>query len=322
MRFQVVTAVSMLIVMLACGCAKLPEAGEQAQADLLLLAEFEQAARAAVNTPAMESTFHAAGRQNFVQMLRRAQPATEAELAAARRYFQKRLEQAQAGPTWPTPPTFDIPFAAASPRIDGVLDDPAWQNAASFDQMYRLGSTERAPGATVWKVLWDRQYLYFAFECGDADVQAPTFERDGSIYSADCVEMFILPRLETGIYWEIIISPSGSVYDGLQAKKMNGWGPVTRPEFDMEGLKYGVQVRGTLNDAADRDAGYSVEVAVPFAQLPEYHWATPQAGQTIRLMLVRLDGQSQQQLSVYSFIPLLSWGHNLWNHAQGRLIGP
>jgi hypothetical protein len=255
-------------------------------------------------------------------ILRGDRPSTDEERATARSYFQQRLRVAKAGLTWPTPPTFDIPFAATPPRIDGSLDDPAWQSAATFNQMYRLGSTERTPGSTTWKVLWDRQYLYFAFECGDTDVQALTFERDGFIYSADCVEMFILPRLETGIYWEIIISPSGSVYDGLQAKKMNAWGPVGRPEIDMEGLKYGVLVRGTLNDATDRDEGYTVEVAVPFSQLPEYHLATPQAGQTIRLMLVRLDGESQKNLSVYSFIPLLSWGHNIWNHATGRLKGP
>lgn len=324
MMKQIITVVSMYLIMVAVGCAKATDVGEQARADRLLLWRFERSARDAMNTPARESTFHAKepSALGLAAILRGEKAATNDERDSARRYFQQRLQEAEAGLTWPTPPTFDIPFVATPPRIDGSLDDPAWRSAATFNQMYRPGSTEQAPGATTWKVLWDRQYLYFAFECGDTDVQAPTFERDGFVYSADCVEMFILPRLETGIYWELIISPSGSVYDGLQAKKMNAWGTVNRPEFNIEGLKYGVKVRGTINDASDRDEGYTVEVALPFSQLPEYHLVAPQAGHTIRLMLVRLDGESHENLSVYSFIPLLSWGHNIWNHAHGRLIGP
>jgi hypothetical protein len=296
---------------------------DAAGSDRALVDAFDAAARAAVNTPGMESTFHAAGRANWARMLRRELLATEQELQTARTYFQKRLEQAQAGPTWPAPPSFDIPRATRAPVIDGDLDDPAWSSAVTFTQSFPLNTKQAAAeGLTTWKMLWDDEHLYFAFDCRDADLQAQALPRDhDDVYKFDCVEMFILPRLETAVYWEIVINPVMSVFDGLQAKPVRAWGAMTRPELDLRGLRCAAKVRGSLNDAADRDEGYRVEVAVPFAGLPEYGLARPAEGQTLRLMLVRLDRSGGGELTIYAFTPLMSWGHNIWNHATARL-GP
>ena len=54
---------------------------------------------------------------------------------------------------------------------------------------------------------------------------------------------------------------------------------------------------------------------MPFSQLPEYSRSQPAAGHQLRLMLVRLDKTGKDSHLVYSFQPLLNWGHNIWNHA-------
>jgi hypothetical protein len=325
--------VRLLAILLVClsgwGCRSASSASDaksddaQASADRALIAQFDEAVPAAQNTPSMEVATHPLDNPQLRQKMLRQLPATEAELAFGRSYYREILNATLKGPTWPQPPTVDLPRAAVAPVIDGRLDDPAWQRAASFEQSYPFNQTASVGvDHTRWMVTWDHQHLYFAFQCRDEDLRAPVMPRDEQVYNGDCVEMFILPRPETMVYWEVVISPSGCVYDGLQAKRPRGWGAVTRPELNLPGLRFGIAVDGTLDNAADRDGGYSVEVAVPFASLPEYSLAKPAAGQVIRFMLVRVDlsGPGAGQMKPFAFVPLLSWGHNIWNHAAGRLV--
>lgn len=140
-------------------------------------------------------------------------------------------------------------------------------------------------------------------------------KRDEHVFSADCVEMFILPYFRTRTYWELVVSPSNSVFDGLHSKN-NEWAMVDRRFENIQGLKTATAYDGTLNTPGDTDTGYTIEVAVPFSELPEYSRARPAAGQKLNLMLVRLDKNADTPLKVYTFQPLLSWGHNIWNHTE------
>ena len=186
---------------------------------------------------------------------------------------------AEAGTNWPTPPLVKVPHAAAPITIDGKLDDPAWTNAVTFTGLYRFNSREKLSSpATTWKILWDETYLYFAFDCADRDIVAPKRDRDDAVYADDCVEMFILPEFRFRTYWELVVSPGGDIFDSVDCKQADLWGAILDRSQDMKGLKYGIQVRGTLNKQDDVDQGYTIEVAVPFSELPGYSRAAPQAG--------------------------------------------
>ena len=39
--------------------------------------------------------------------------------------------------------------------------------------------------------------------------------------------------------------------------------------WDIQGLKVGVDVQGTINDPSDTDKGWTVEIAIPFSCLEE-----------------------------------------------------
>jgi hypothetical protein len=151
-------------------------------------------------------------------------------------------------------------------------------------------------------------------------VVSPKKARDDHVYFDDCVEIFILPEFRMRTYWELVIGPSGSVYDSIQNKKPLEWGCIGDATQNIEGLKLGVQVRGTLNKSDDVDEGYTIEAAIPFAELPGYSRTKPQAGQTLHFMLVRLDRKGQD-FGVYAYQPLQAWGHNIWNFAVMEL-GP
>ncbi len=124
----------------------------------------------------------------------------------------------------------------------------------------------------MWRVLWDRDCLYFGFDCADTNI-------------------------------------------------FKGWGGLARAGENVAGLRIGTDIRGTPNQPGDVDEGYSVEIAVPFRELPTYTRGNrPEAGDRLNVMLVWLDRYAEKGMDVYGFQPLLSWGHNIWNHAPLELV--
>ncbi len=228
------------------------------------------------------------------------------------------VDSIEAGATWPAPGKYVVPFTTQPPEIDGSLDDEGWDDALTFTEIYPFNSTEQGGPETTIKVLWDKEYLYFGFDCEDTDVVAKDRKRDGHVYFDDCVEMFLLPDMRYRVYWELVIAPNGSIFDAVNTKKPNKWGPTGDPTKDMRDLKTAQKIQGTLNNSDDKDEGYTVEVAVPFSDLPGFTRYPPRPGDEIKGMLVRLD-KTQGKFKTYAFRPLQAWGHNIWNHAVFEL---
>ncbi|MCG3149283.1 MAG: hypothetical protein PCFJNLEI_02743 [Verrucomicrobiae bacterium] len=276
----------------------------------------QEAIRLAENTPGKEAAnFLRTGHlSNAVARLGQGQLPRASTLYS----IHQLTRLAYRGLTWPKPPALDVPHAGNPPVIDGRLNDVAWAKALVLTNSYRFNETNPAPVQTTYRLLWDTNNLYFAFDCVDEDVVAPTVPRDSAeVYRNDSVEMFILPDRRARRYWEIAISPATGIFDSLQLKHQNEWSAAMEPTANIAGLQIGVVVHGTLNDSSDRDAGYTVEVAVPFNQLPGHTNGVPVPGQTFSIMLARMNRTTRNSdFQPYAFIPLLSWGHNLWNHSQ------
>lgn len=291
--------------------------------DRALAARMDKARQAAEGTPGKESANFintAAWEQYFYLLLKGERRGTAKDFSRARRRILEIAEIVEKGPLWPRPSAVRAPFADSPMKIDGKLDEPLWKQAAVFQGCHLLNQSAKLDGPkTVWRVTWDEKYLYFGFECQDKDLISPVMKRDDQIFLYDCVEMFILPEFQTGAYWEIVIGASSGIFDALHFKHWNQWGSTSHPEMNVEGLLVGVRVDGTLNKSDDTDGGYTVEVAVPFRALPEDSRAAPRAGQKLWFMLVRPD-KNGGDFKVYSFQPLLSWGHNIWNHVPLELV--
>jgi len=254
------------------------------------------------------------------RQLKGEEPARKGELNWPRQSIKQCCDLAELGPTWPLPPLAKVPRASHAPSMSGKLDDPAWKNALTYTGMYAFNAKEPAASPKMtWKMMWDDKYLYVGFDCEDTDIIAPVMKRDDPVYSADCVEVFLLPEFRYRTYWEIEASPSGSIYDSVQCKNIDRWGLTTDPAQDVKGLKVALNVVGKFNHTAPTDKGYTVEFAVPFSELPEYSRAKPRAGQKLHFMLVRLDKNSDK-MTPYAYQPLLAWGHNIWNMAEMELV--
>ena len=294
--------------------------------DKALVERAVAAAQKAFGTPAQEvanaisSDMRIVG---FLRILTGERAATPPELNQARNEIANELRLLDQAPTWPRPALVHIPYARTKPRIDGKLDDPVWKDALTFRGLYLFEQTNHVDQpSNACYVAWDEDNLYFAFACADTNIVAPPMKRDADVFSYDCVEMFILPDYRLGMYWEIDVSPSGCLFDALNAKRFTGFGLVDRPEENMAGLLTAARIGNgrELASSVVGDKGYVVEVAVPFKELPTYTRGNkPQPGDALNFMLVRLD-RNGDAFDCYAVVPLLVWGHNIWNHIPAVLV--
>ena len=311
----------------ATGCrstrdrGQVPEYASPTPADKALAKRAEAVINAAGTSPGREyaNFLRTRPRPRWLEHLRGERSSSPNILKIAAKDIRGIVELAEKGLSWPRPPLVRVPFASDPVTVDGKLDEAAWQNAVTYHDIYKFNSAKKLnKPKTTWRILWDHTHLYFAFECEDTDLAAKNWKRDDTVYSDDCVEMFILPEFRFRTYWELVISPSGSVFDSVECKHVDKWGAILDPSQNMTGLKFAIDVRGTLNQPGDIDEGYTVEVAVPFAELPGYNRIKPDAGSRLHFMLVRIDRQGET-VTPYSYQPLLGWGHNIWNHAVMEL---
>ena len=245
---------------------------------------------------------------------------SQKSLTDARNLANEMYNVIAKGPTWPAPEKIVIPFISKPPVIDGKLNDKVWKKAVTLKKSYAYNKNELlTKPATTWKMAWDKNYIYYAFECEDADIIAPTLTRDGMPFKYDCIEIFLLPEFKKAEYWELVIGATGSVYDGLNVKKLDHWGSVSKSAENFNDLKIGTTFDGTVGKAVDIDKKYIVEVAVPFKELPSYNAGIePKIGDTIYSIIARMDLSNDIFTTIAPF-PVLSWGHNIWNYAPMEL---
>ena len=179
--------------------------------------------------------------------------------------------------------------------VDGRLDEPGWKAAPRSPRFSDL--VRGAPGIhdTRAAVLWDDEYLYVGYWVEEPFVEGTLTERDSLIYKNNDVELFIAGR---DAYYELEINSLGTIYEvffvweeayeragyaklpefdraGKDVRPFGGVGFKNHPRgrrigfwrWDLPGLRSAVHVDGTVNDNADRDRGWTVEIAVPWTGL-------------------------------------------------------
>jgi hypothetical protein len=176
----------------------------------------------------------------------------------------------------PEPKTAFAPFeyicrrAAGPLTIDGRLDEPSWAEADWTEVFGDIeGPSKPAPRfRTRAQMLWDDHYLYIGAYLEEPQVWATLTARDSIIFQDNDFEVFIDPDGDTHDYYELEMNALNTVWDLLLVKPYRDGGPAVHA-WDIQGLKTGVHVMGTLNDPSDRDKAWTVEIAMPFAVLKE-----------------------------------------------------
>ena len=108
-----------------------------------------------------------------------------------------------------------------APKIDGKLDDPAWQKAKSVDGFIQLVPDRAKPATddTAFYIAYDPHHLYVAFRCYDASpdkVVNRIVRRDGDIYDSDVISFFMDPHHDHRTGYKFATTPGGVQSDSYR----------------------------------------------------------------------------------------------------------
>ena len=164
------------------------------------------------------------------------------------------------------PPEYVCHRAAGPPKIDGKLDDAAWQRAEwTADFIDIEGPAKPKPRfRTRAKLLWDDKALYIAAELEEPEVSATLTAHDSVIFHDNDFEVFLKPFADREGYFEFEINALNTSWD-LYLNRPYAKGGKADNSWEIPGLQSAVAIAGTLNDASDRDRGWSVEIAIPWS---------------------------------------------------------
>ena len=107
-------------------------------------------------------------------------------------------------------PAVTVPPCRTPPRIDAVLDDACWPDAAVLAAFHRVPASDSDDANTTRvRVTRDAAWLYLAVECDNPEMPSladPCPEHDGLINRDDSVEVFLDPGTEGNGYFHYLFS--------------------------------------------------------------------------------------------------------------------
>ena len=204
-------------------------------------------------------------------------------------------------PAFAAPPEYTAMKAGCPMVVDGILDEPAWQQAQPVGpfqfQWYQSGEKEQ----TEAKIVWTSERIYFAFKCDDKYISAERCRGNDPVSQDDCCEAFISPVPEGSerldyINYEINCIGTWKVgYHADSRKKVLGsW-------QDPWGIEIGRSIQGTCNKDDDIDTGWVLEFSVPWTHFKEFAAKfPPKNGQVMYIGLNRCGGKTNPQPSQWS----------------------
>src|SRR5579864_252496 len=143
------------------------------------------------------------------------------------------------------------------PRLVGVIDG-SWAAGVVISEFHQREPFEGrvATEKTLVRILYDRHYLYFGFECLDSKpdgIVATELRRDTDFTVDDHVSVMISPNNDARSGYVFTTNPLGTQFDALIADE----GKINDPNWD------GVW----KSNARITATGWSATIAIPFSTL-------------------------------------------------------
>ncbi len=186
--------------------------------------------------------------------------------------------------------------APAPPKIDGKINEAAWQKAPwseAFVDIQGESHPHQPRHLTRMKMLWDDKYLYIAAEIQDPHVWGTLTERESIIFNDNDFEVFIDPDGDSHHYMEFEINALGTEWDLMLTKPYRDWGNKVLDCWNINGIRSAIHVEGSLNDGSDEDKGWFVEIAMPLDSLCEADKLLPAQGVQWRMNFSRVQWASR-----------------------------
>jgi hypothetical protein len=224
-------------------------------------------------------------------------------------------------PDAPAPLGYVCHRLTAPIRVDGKLDDAAWQAVPWTSAFVDIeGAARPAPRfRTRARMAWDDRFFYIAAEMEEPHVGGSLTKHDAVIFQDNDFEVFIDPDGDNHAYYEFEINALNTGWDLLLVKPYRDGGPA-KNEWEIPGLLTAVAVDGTLNDPGDIDRGWSVELAFPWTALAEYarRPSPPRDGDTWRVNFSRVEWEWEAIEGGYRKVPGRKEDNWVWS-PQGAI---
>lgn len=182
------------------------------------------------------------------------------------------------------PPRVEVPFAEQPITIDGRDSDwPAQTEAREL--VHSLSGRRLGVQKTQLRFLWNQDALFVFAKLQDQDLWAPDKKRDAPLYRKEALEIFLSSDGSKTDYLELEISAANVIFDARFERHRQGERSYDGP------WQHAVKLEGTLNNARDRDRGWSVEMALPWAELCAQTRIScpPLPGSVLRVNVFRLE---------------------------------
>lgn len=155
--------------------------------------------------------------------------------------------------------TFQVINADRPPKIDGRLTEEIWQGQAIIRRFFLLGSSGTpVPEQCLAWLAADQDALYVAVRCEEPFMRERVLkysQKDEPVWQDDGIEIFLNPARTEDSYVQIIVSSAAVIMDGYCQSKTFGSLDISWDSGSEAAVHAGQE-------------GWSMEVRIPFAQLP------------------------------------------------------
>ncbi|MFH1744153.1 MAG: carbohydrate-binding family 9-like protein [bacterium] len=188
-------------------------------------------------------------------------------------------------PAEETLPRYVCQWTDSAIVVDGILDDPAWKSAPIVT--FR-DATDGSPAnkRTEARILYNDKMIFFAYHCIDDKITSVMTNRDDEIFNEEVVEVFISPTGDLRYYYEFEVNPLGTLLDLTVKNDFSSEKGSVGMSGDFSWDAKGIQWAAKQEKTGDQVTGWSVEIAIPFADLER---STPKPGEVWRMNLYRID---------------------------------
>ena len=182
-------------------------------------------------------------------------------------------------------PTYRVARRSSPIRIDGKLNETMWQKTELVGDFVNNLDGSKSAYKTEARILYDDNFIYFAFRCVDDNIWATMKRRDEHLWNEEVVEVFLQADPNQPSYIELEVNPLGTMLDlyMLATRK-----PLHYESWNSEKLRWGVHVTGTV-DGKPGDREWTAEIALPMEDIVTAPHRPPQPGDRWRMNLYRVE---------------------------------
>ena len=187
-------------------------------------------------------------------------------------------------------PSYQVLKTTVPIMVDGLLNDPSWVRAKEVGAFVNSPDGAASDLRTEAKILYDENFIYFAFRVWDQNIWSTFQNRDEHLWTEEVVEVFIQASPTEPSYIELEVNPLGTMLDIylLDIRK-----PLPYKSWNSENLKWAVDVQGTV-DGKPGDTDWTCEMALPLVDVVTAPNIPPEPGDQWRVNLYRVESKPEE----------------------------